>query len=1397
MISDNKIWMYWNDGLENAPKSVQLCINSWKVQNKNYEVVVLEDNTISEWIDIPKFQDTVMTIQAFSNILRIFLLSKYGGIWADATLWCTKPVDGWVDNYSDDFFVFSNPTDSRMIASWFVKSSKDNIILKEWKDRVIDYIENTKVVINNFWFHGLFEKIYNENIDVKNQWDSVLKYDVNRNNRVLENPLYFSKITDDDLDDLDDDFKFGVLNKTSPMYKLGWTINWLDTKKVKFLMSRYMNFENLRFIHIPKTGGTSIGDAAKENNLLWGKFDKELKSTKGCSAWHSPQKISGYSFCVIRCPYERIISEFYHQNKIIDYTEENLNKFIQRILSKINRNNYIHNAHFLEQYKFYEYCDIAISFENLETNLNKLMKIFNLPLLKLDHLPGGDKQQVKRDDVQFTRFNKDDINGYNLKLIKEKYHLDFVLWDKVKKNSILFKSDKLMDRLASWENNDCHLPYKMINKIPYLHSESDDFLVFYKPPFWSCNDPTYKIDDPRVLASFELATRNFPTWVAKYMKDNLNLEASITDWYNLLHRYDYETSGMILVGKDTKNLQNLKEKIIWSKFTNKYYYALVNGILDEKEGDIIKPIKENWPNCSTISDEGEAAHSRYEVVKEFDNKFSLVKVRLVVGGKTHQIRIHMKSIGHPLVSDSMYMNDDYKELLQDNLNITPNFQLHNYRLDFMYKNKEYEFESSLPKSFERVLESISINKKHAVLTSGRTGSNLLCAILNMHPECINRGEIFGEIRNLFLDKIFWDHPDYMIENFWFKDYSEVKSSGFKYLYFQDLKRDNKISDFVAKSGFKVIHLKRKNKLKQYISWKKVLESNSWGDDYLITKGKNPWLNKKVHVDGDELLERFKIEKEQEQTYRNKFPDALEIYYEDMVSDFDLNFTNENNKILQKCFEYLNLDYQRMIDGKQDVNSFLKETDLFALKNYDLESYTGEIKNDWFDIVDSDNKDFILQKTRILPLSKCISNYDEVKEKLTGTEYEIYLDGTSDIIVAKHDDIKNKLYKILESNDVDIELLKENKVFIKGGAILRLFLDLPLETDIDFFFPTHKSFERVDNSFKEKYDLRYKTSVFKVYRGNNLDLSFTTLEDLVGNYEDINKYTDFNIAAGCFDFNTEMFKYPKFYLDDIKNRVLKVFNFHYGITGENYPNALIRIEKYQKMGFTIDEKIIENLTVSGKQTVVSEINQRIIKKSWLRNVDVYPIVPNIDIFVNWLMDIKKHKYFNKFNYYLTGGFISWPEKTKDIDIIITKRDGQQATLKELEKLMVDMFDSAYDNHKFFLDTFYMRTPQWIADYPRDREVLKSVERKQLFITITKYEDTEIVCKYRRYGLLNCAYTGSFTLRGTKPSVLVDRWIDLNSNYTRWVDLRKIIKYYENNNKRNIEDFKEKFQEYSGY
>jgi len=391
-------------------------------------------------------------------------------------------------------------------------------------------------------------------------------------------------------------------------------------------------------------------------------------------------------------------------------------------------------------------------------------------------------------------------------------------------------------------------------------------------------------------------------------------------------------------------------------------------------------------------------------------------------------------------------------------------------------------------------------------------------------------------------------------------------------------------------------------------------------------------------------------------------------------------------------------------------------------------------------------------------------------------------------------MKNKLLKILKSNNIDTEVLKNNNVCLVGGSILRLFMDLPLDTDLDFYVETEENYKNVSKYFDDNFDFQYDPGNFRSYKCNSNEVQlineFQPIDEFIGNF-------DFTIIKSYFSFKDEKFVFHKRFFDDIKNKKL-VYDT------DNSPGPLSsmrRADKFKKLGFEVDDESFKKL-YEDVGTTDGEIGLDLLKgmckeKSWLRDEDVYPIAPNIDVFVNWLMDIKDHPSLDKFNVYLWGGFISHPHKTKDIDVLITKRDGQHATLKELEELMVDMFNSAYDTHGFFLDTCYMRTPQWISDYPRNKEFLKSVERKQLFITITKYEDTGIVCKYRRYGLLNCSYTGSFTLRGVEPSSLVHRWVDLDGNYARMVDLRKIIKYYENNNKRNIEDFLNKFQEYSGY
>ena len=83
-----------------------------------------------------------------------------------------------------------------------------------------------------------------------------------------------------------------------------------------------------------------------------------------------------------------------------------------------------------------------------------------------------------------------------------------------------------------------------------------------------------------------------------------------------------------------------------------------------------------------------------------------------------------------------------------------------------------------------------------------------------------------------------------------------------------------------------------------------------------------------------------------------------------------------------------------------------------------------------------------------------------------------------------------------------------------------------------------------------------------------------------------------------------------------------------------------------------------------------------------------------------------------------------------------------------------------------------------------------------LAITKNRP-EYSIKFRRYGKLNCCYRPSFTNWYDNDSDMINRWVNLDANYTRMVDLRRIIKYYENDKKRNIEDFLNEFQEYSGY
>ena len=162
-----------------------------------------------------------------------------------------------------------------------------------------------------------------------------------------------------------------------------------------------------------------------------------------------------------------------------------------------------------------------------------------------------------------------------------------------------------------------------------------------------------------------------------------------------VNRLDLNTSGLVVFAK----CEYIQECLIFQMKSNvfkKDYLAICDGIFEDKVGVIDLPIarKENSIIERCISEDGQISITHYEVLKEFDN-FSLVKCSLETG-RTHQIRVHMSNVGHPLIGDSLYGTDS---------NLIERQALHCYHICFshpIFKN-DLDFVCDLPDDFKSLV----------------------------------------------------------------------------------------------------------------------------------------------------------------------------------------------------------------------------------------------------------------------------------------------------------------------------------------------------------------------------------------------------------------------------------------------------------------------------------------------------------------------------------------------------------------------------------------------------------------------------------------------------------------------------------------------------------------------
>ena len=167
----------------------------------------------------------------------------------------------------------------------------------------------------------------------------------------------------------------------------------------------------------------------------------------------------------------------------------------------------------------------------------------------------------------------------------------------------------------------------------------------------------------------------------------------------IVHRIDKDTSGLLMVAKNDLAHQSLAEQLR-NKTNKREYLALVYGQIKEDEGTIDAPLGRNPQDRKkqAVVKGGRHAVTHFKVMKRYDN-FTLVKCILETG-RTHQIRVHMKYIGHPLVGDPLY---GPRKVIGKNGQF-----LHAALLGFKHPRtgKEMVFEAPLPENFQKMLDKL-------------------------------------------------------------------------------------------------------------------------------------------------------------------------------------------------------------------------------------------------------------------------------------------------------------------------------------------------------------------------------------------------------------------------------------------------------------------------------------------------------------------------------------------------------------------------------------------------------------------------------------------------------------------------------------------------------------------
>jgi 23S rRNA pseudouridine1911/1915/1917 synthase len=245
-----------------------------------------------------------------------------------------------------------------------------------------------------------------------------------------------------------------------------------------------------------------------------------------------------------------------------------------------------------------------------------------------------------------------------------------------------------------------------MNDITVIYEDSD-ILVINKPSGVIVNKADTTRHELTVQDWLEQGARE-----ACFKKPSLGVESDFYNRAGIVHRIDKETSGILIIAKNLTSFENLQAQFKERK-VEKTYIALAHGKIEPLEGEISVPIGRLPWNRTRFGGMvgGRESLTKYKVISNFKSPAAqneqLTYLELYPKtGRTHQIRVHLKHINHPIFGDELYAG---RKTSRDDRKFLQRFFLHAKKISFFHPKtgKRVEFESPLSSELQNMLDALA------------------------------------------------------------------------------------------------------------------------------------------------------------------------------------------------------------------------------------------------------------------------------------------------------------------------------------------------------------------------------------------------------------------------------------------------------------------------------------------------------------------------------------------------------------------------------------------------------------------------------------------------------------------------------------------------------------------